>query len=101
MLSNNYEVEQRARLKAQRDAERDPVQRETYALATRAGFDWYDTDSSARTMAGHAAGEIVALKATLADIIKGCDMMLQVEPRGAVRGFILEVKRVAMGGLQP
>lgn len=53
-------AEQRATLAAQRAAETDPEQREAYALAARAGFDWYDTESSARRMAEHAAGEIVA-----------------------------------------
>lgn len=55
-------AEQRARLAAQRAVETDPVQREAYALAARAGFDWYDTESSARRMAEHAAGELVALR---------------------------------------
>jgi hypothetical protein len=58
----NHIKEQRARLKAQRDAETDPILREAYALAERAGFDWYDTESCARQMAEHAAKEIVALK---------------------------------------
>ena len=93
-----YDQEQRAQLKAQRDAATDPVERETYALAARAGFDWYDTESAARSMARHAAEEILHHKGALADIIKGCDMMLQVEERLAVRGFILEVRRVAVRG---
>lgn len=56
------DAEMRARLKAQRDAETDPVARESYALAERAGFDWFDTESAARQMAEHAAGEILALR---------------------------------------
>lgn len=43
----------------------DPVERETLALAKRAGFDWYDTESSARHMAGIAANEILELRAKL------------------------------------
>lgn len=58
-------AEQRARLAAQRAAETEPVQREAYALAARAGFDWYDTESSARRMAEHAAAELVAMLAAL------------------------------------
>lgn len=96
-----YIEDQRARLKAQRDAEKDPELRQAYALAERAGFDWYDTESSARRMAEFAGSEILELKRTLADIIKGCDMMLQIEERAAVRGFILEVKRVAIAGIVP
>lgn len=55
------DVEKRAR--ARYEAETDPVQREAYALAKRAGFDWYNTESSARRMAEHAADEILALRA--------------------------------------
>lgn len=58
--------EQRARLKAMRDAETDPIQREAYALAERAGFEWYDTESGARRMAEHAAAELVVLRTALA-----------------------------------
>jgi hypothetical protein len=101
MLNNVYEMEQRARLKAQRDAVTEPVERETYAFAERHGFDWYDTESQARMMAGYAAEEILHHKGALLDIIKGCNMMLEVEKRGAVRGFIEEVKRVATAGLTP
>jgi hypothetical protein len=64
MVNDTYHPEQRARLKAQRDADQDPQNREAYALAERAGFDWYDTESAARHMASHAAGEILALKAS-------------------------------------
>ena len=71
MVNNKHEVEQRARLKARRDAETDPVQREAYALAERAGFDWYDTESAARRMAEHAAGEILALRAALDRATRG------------------------------
>lgn len=59
---SKHDAEMRARLKAQRDAETDPVARESYALAERAGFDWFDTESAARQMAAHAAGEILALR---------------------------------------
>lgn len=67
---SKYEQEQRARLKARRDQETDPVQREAYALAERAGFDWYDTESAARRMAEHAAEEIIDLRAQLAALQK-------------------------------
>lgn len=55
--------EQRARLAAQRAEEKDPATREAYALAARAGFDWYDTESNARRAFKHAAEEIVDLRA--------------------------------------
>lgn len=54
-----------ARARARYEAETDPVQREAYALAKRAGFDWYNTESSARRMAEHAAEEISALRSAL------------------------------------
>lgn len=54
--------EQRKRLEARWAAETDPVKREAYALAKRAGFDWYDMESSARRMAEHAAEEILQLR---------------------------------------
>lgn len=54
-----------ARARVRYEAETDPVQREAYALAKRAGFDWYNTESSARRMAEHAAGEISALRSAL------------------------------------
>jgi hypothetical protein len=66
---SNDDAEMRAQLKAQRDAVTDPVQRETYALAKRAGFNWFYTDSAARKMAEHAAGEIVALRAAHDDLL--------------------------------
>ncbi len=40
---------------------------EAQALATRAGFVWLDTESSARRMARHAAAEIARLKEMLRD----------------------------------
>lgn len=55
-------AEQRARLAAMRAKETDPVLREAYAMAARAGFDWYDTESSARRAFEHAAGEVVAAR---------------------------------------
>lgn len=55
-----------ARARARYEAETDPVQREAYALAKRAGFDWYNTESGARRMAEHAAEEVIALKSELA-----------------------------------
>jgi hypothetical protein len=61
--------EQRARLAAMRAQEADPVQREAYALAERAGFDWHDTESSARRMAEHAAEELVALKCCQTELL--------------------------------
>lgn len=54
--------EQCARLKAQRDAETDPVKRIAYQLAELAGFDWYDTESSARRAFEHSAAEILAAR---------------------------------------
>jgi hypothetical protein len=63
-------AEQRARLKAQRDAETDPVQREAYAMAARAGFDWYDTESMARRAFEHAAAELVPLRESLAFTVR-------------------------------
>jgi hypothetical protein len=65
--------QQRARLAKQREEEKDPAQREGYALAKRAGFDWYDTESCARRMALHAGGEVVALKDALKDADKLID----------------------------
>ena len=59
----------RARLAAQRAAETDPATREAYALAERAGFDWYDTESAARRMAEHAGAEVHALKVALRDTL--------------------------------
>lgn len=93
MLNNKYDQEQRARLQSQRDAETDPAQREAYALAERAGFDWYDTESAARRMAEHAASELVALHSALATIITGCDIALLDDK--LPRAFILQVKRTA------
>lgn len=52
----------RAQLEARWAAETDPVEREAYALAKRAGFDWYDTESAARRIARCAAAEILALR---------------------------------------
>lgn len=52
--------EQRERLAAMRAAETDPVKREAYAMAARAGFDWFDTESQARRAFEHAAGELLA-----------------------------------------
>lgn len=66
---STHDSEMRAHLKAQRDAATDPVERETYALAERAGFDWFDTESAARRMAEHAAGELVALRAAHDDLL--------------------------------
>ncbi len=63
-------AEQRAKLAAQREAETDPVQREAYALAERAGFDWYDTESAARRMAEHAGEELHALKQVNAELVQ-------------------------------
>lgn len=66
---SKHEDEMRARLKAQRDAATDPVERETYALAERAGFDWFDTESAARRMAEHAAGEILKLRTSRDELL--------------------------------
>lgn len=63
------ENEQRAKLKAQRDADPDPIMRAAYALAERAGFDWYDTESAARRMAEHAGMELVEVKKALRAIL--------------------------------
>lgn len=76
-MQNSYDLEMRARLKAQRDAEKDPVQREAYAIAERAGFDWYDTESMARRMAQHAAGEILVLRAALQSVKAHIDQALK------------------------
>lgn len=54
-----------ARCRAAYETDTDPVRREAYALAARAGFDWYNTESAARRMAEHAAEEILALRARL------------------------------------
>lgn len=99
-MLNGHDQERRAHLKAQRDAEKDPQQCEAYALAARAGFDWYDTESAARRMAEHAAGEIIGMRGSLKDIFQGCTIMLMAEPKGAVRDFMLEVQRIAFAGLQ-
>jgi len=41
--------------------------------------------------------QLVEAKARLADIVRGCDMMLQpaLNITGSMRGFIEEIKRVA------
>jgi len=62
-----------ARSRARYEAENDPVQREAYALAKRAGFDWYNTESSARRMAEHAADEVVALVQAIGALIEGLE----------------------------
>jgi len=100
-VNNAYDQEQRARLKAQRDAEKDPQLREAYALAERAGFDWYDTESAARRMAEHAAGENLAMHGSLVDIALGADMMLQapIAIPAQVRHYIEGVKRMAEAAL--
>lgn len=51
--------EQRTKLEAQWAASTDPVEREAHAMAKRAGFDWYDTESSARRAFEHAARELL------------------------------------------
>lgn len=63
----------RARLAAMRKAEKDPAQREAYALAERAGFDWYDTESAARRMAEQAGGEIHVMRTALTEANKLLD----------------------------
>jgi len=57
--------EMRRRAAQLRAKETNPIQCEAYALAERAGFDWYDTESAARRMAEHAAKEVVALRTAL------------------------------------
>jgi hypothetical protein len=70
-MRTKYEQEQRARLEAGWAQETDPVMREARALATRAGFDWYDTESAARSMAEHAAEELLELRKELEHCRKG------------------------------
>lgn len=54
-------------------AEKDPIQREAYALAQRAGYDWYHTESAARRMAEHAAQEIMDLVYAVAALLEGLE----------------------------
>lgn len=82
--------EQRARLKAMRDAETDPVQREAYAMAARAGFDWYDTESSARRAFEHAAGELLAERL----VLTAAEMDAIAGGRAALRTLAGEVSAV-------
>lgn len=63
-------TDQRVTLQRQRDAETDPTLREAYAMAKRAGFDWYDTESSARRAFEHAAREVVALRTVGQDLLR-------------------------------
>lgn len=65
--------ESRARNAAQMAAETDPVQREAYALAARAGFDWYNTESQARRAFEHAAEEILRLRHQILALNKEID----------------------------
>lgn len=69
-------LEQRKTLAEQRRKEKDPAQREAYALAERAGFDWYDTESAARRMAQHAGEDIVKLQGGLKEANKLLDALI-------------------------
>ena len=62
------QMDMRARLAAARAAEIDPAVREAYALAERAGYDWYNTESSARRMAEFAGAEVAALREALREM---------------------------------
>lgn len=68
-----------ARCRARYEAETDPVQREAYALAKRAGFDWYHMESSARRMAEHAAEEILTLRGRFTDADPDGDIAAEVK----------------------
>jgi hypothetical protein len=87
---SKHDAEMRARLKAQRDAATDPVERETYALAERAGFDWFDTESNARQMASHAAGEIIALRTAHAELLTAMNRLLAstIDACGVIHEYV-------------
>jgi hypothetical protein len=61
--------EQQAKLERQWEASTDPAFRAAYALAKRAGFRWYNTESAARRMAEHAAEELLALIGLLEELV--------------------------------
>jgi hypothetical protein len=66
---SRYEDEQQATLERQWEASTDPEFREAYALAKRAGFRWYNTESAARRMAEHAAEELLKQRRALAAVL--------------------------------
>lgn len=87
---SQYDADMRARLKAQCDAETDPTAREAYALAARAGCDWFDTESNARYLAGQAAGEILALRAERDELLLSLKMLTSqaVDTCGVISEYI-------------
>jgi len=61
----------RERAKQSRAEETDPVEAAAYALIERLGWDWFDTESSARAVARAAARDILALRKELEELRQG------------------------------